>query len=454
LLPQLKLVFFLIFRNYQVKENFEGAQECLASTALPWSEAEICGLIRLKKSRLKLDRRLKAGPRRLHPLRLQLRFAQNDTMRSLIALSLALVLAGCSKPSATTKVDPNGPVEVVIPDHGAYTGAFMDFGDAEDDVTLETIEDFEEMVGKHQAIIASSSYWGEQNFPADNLNVIWRHGSLPLVFWSPWDKPYEEDRGPDKFSLTEILAGKWDAYIDQWADAARDFGHPMIVVFGVEMNGTWFPWSGTYYGGAQWDPERNNWKGPETFRRAYRHVVGRVRAHGALNVKWMFHTNNYPYPYETWNCAPAYYPGSDYVDWLGLSVYGQQYKDEPNPDIPSLVDWPYEEMSRLDPHKPIMIAEWATGEFPLVSAKPGALRKPAWIKQGLELFRTRYPRIKAALYWHERWQNPDGFYSNLRVNSSVESLAAYRAGVANPDWLGDLILRLSGNLVQDTPARR
>jgi hypothetical protein len=40
-----------------------------------------------------------------------------------------------------------------------------------------------------------------------------------LVFWSPWDKPYEEDRGPDKFGLTEILAGKWDAYIDKWADA-------------------------------------------------------------------------------------------------------------------------------------------------------------------------------------------------------------------------------------------
>ena len=262
-------------------------------------------------------------------------------MKSLVALSLALVLAGCSKPSRTMQVDPNGPVEVVIPDHGAYTGAFMDFGDAEDDVTLETIEDFEEMVGKHQAIIVSSSYWGEQNFPTDNLNVIWRHGSLPLVFWSPWDKPYEEDRGPDKFGLTEILAGKWDAYIDKWADAARDFGHPMIVVFGVEMNGTWFPWSGAYYGGAQWVPEYNNWKGPETFRRAYRYVVDRVRARGASNIKWMFHTNNYPYPYETWNGAPAYYPGSDYVDWLGLSVYGQQYKDEPNPDIPSLVDWPY-----------------------------------------------------------------------------------------------------------------
>jgi hypothetical protein len=53
----------------------------------------------------------------------------------------------------------------------------------------------------------------------------------------------------------------------------------------------------------------------------------------------------------------------------------------------------------------------------------------------------RYPRIKAAVYWHERWQNVDETYSNLRVNSSVESLQAYHDGVANPDWVGNLILR-------------
>src|SRR5947208_17106247 len=123
----------------------------------------------------------------------------------------------------------------------------MDFGDAEDEVTLETIEDFEQMVGKHQAIIASSSYWGEQNFPVDNLNVIWRHGSLPLVFWSPWDKPYEEDHGPERFGLSEILAGKWDAYIDNWADAARTLGRPMIAEFAIEVNGCCFSVAGDYY---------------------------------------------------------------------------------------------------------------------------------------------------------------------------------------------------------------
>jgi hypothetical protein len=345
-------------------------------------------------------------------------------------------LVSCKKAALqNSHVDPNGPVEVLPPEHGAYTGAFMDFGDEEDDVTLEMIEDFEKMVGKHQAIIASSSYWGEQSFPTANLNVLWRHGALPLVFWSPWDRPYEQNHGPDKFSLNEIIAGKWDSYIDKWGDAARDFGHPMIVAFGVEMNGDWFPWSGTYYGGEDWDDDHNDWKGPEVFKAAYRHVVDRVRARGAANVKWMFHTNNYSYPLDTWNFAPAYYPGAAYVDWLGMSVYGQQFKDEPWANMQSLVDWPYQEMSGLDPNKPIMIAEWATGEF------PHSGNKGEWIKQGLELFRTRYPRIKAAIYWHERWQNLDQSYSNLRINSSIDSLNAYREGVAHPDWIGNLILR-------------
>ena len=312
----------------------------------------------------------------------------------------------------------------------------MDFGDAEDEVTLETIEEFENMVGKHQAIIASSSYWGEQSFPTRNLNVIWRHGSLPLVFWSPWDRPYQQNHGPDQFGLDAILEGKWDAYINKWGDEARAFGKPMIVAFANEMNGDWFPWSGWFYGADKpIGGASDQWQGPEHFKKAYRYVVDHVRARGATNIKWMFHTNNYSYPLDTWNFAAAYYPGPEYVDWLGISVYGQQFKDEPWADIPPLVDWPYEEMARLDPKKPIMIAEWATGEF------PHSGNKGAWIQEGLDLFRTRYPRIKAAVYWHERWQNQDQTYSNLRVNSSVESLNAYRKGIANPDWLGDLILR-------------
>ncbi len=78
---------------------------------------------------------------------------------------------------------------------------------------------------------------------------------------------------------------------------------------------------------------RINGRGQSALKQAYRYVVDRVRARGATNIKWMFHTNNYSYPVDTWNFAAAYYPGPDYCDWLGLSVYGQQFKDESWADI-------------------------------------------------------------------------------------------------------------------------
>lgn len=351
-----------------------------------------------------------------------------------LILLLVLVLGGCRKPSAAAPNESRTAVQLAVPQTGKYTGAFIDFGDTEDDVSLEAIEDFETMVGKHQAIIASSSYWGEQSFPTRNLEIISRHGSMPLVFWSPWDKPYLQNRGPDRFSLTEIIKGTWDSYIDLWGDAAKAFGKPMLVSFANEMNGDWFPWSGSFYGGKTPVPGRpGEYQGPETFKQAYRHVVDRVRARGAQNVQWLFHTNNYAEPNDSWNYAPAYYPGPRYVDWLGLSIYGQQVGVDDWTPIEPLITWPYDQICTVDPTKPIMIAEWGVGEFPRKGDKA------TFITDGLTLLRTQYPRIKAAVYWHERWQNDDNTYSNLRVNSSVEALDAYRKGVANPGWLAQPI---------------
>lgn len=348
-----------------------------------------------------------------------------------IALALCAGLAGCRKSVTAPPNESKKPVKLAVPAQGKYTGAYIDFGDQEDDVTLEAIENFEAMVGKHQAIIASSSYWGEQTFPTRNLEMISRHGSVPLVFWSPWDKPYLQDRGPDRFSLTEIIKGTWDSYIDRWAESARAFGKPMIVSFANEMNGEWFPWSGWFYGAnKKIDGRPNEWQGPETFKKAYRHVVDRVRARGATNIEWLFHTNNYAEPNETWNYPASYYPGSSYVDWLGLSIYGQQVGGDDWTPIEPLITWPYGQMAAVDPTKPMMVAEWGVGEFPRSGDKA------KFIAEGLDLLRTQYPRIKAAVYWHERWQNANSTYSNLRVNSSVEALLAYRTGVGNPAWLG------------------
>jgi hypothetical protein len=383
-----------------------------------------------------------------------------------LGTALALAVASCTKAPPPSPV-ATGPEKLIVPPNGAYTGAFIDFGDTEDDVTIENIEGFEKLVGKRQAIIASSSYWGEQSFPTANMEIIWRHGSIPLLFWSPWDRPYDEDQGPDKFSLANIAAGKWDAYIDHWGDAAKAFGHPVMVSFANEMNGEWFPWSGVFFGRDKevpgFDPPPYtgpeylrgaylNWwgslgfpryVGPEVFKAAYRRVVDRVRARGATNVIWVFHFMNFSMPQEMWNLIANYYPGSNYVDWLGMSLYGQQYVEDNWSSFEPLLDWPCTEITTLDPSKPVMLAEWGIGEFPQFGSKSGFIREAFKVMK-------QYPMVKAAVFWNERWQNepktnPDGTYqdggfSNLRVNSSPESLEAYRRGVGEPYWLGRPII--------------
>ncbi len=359
--------------------------------------------------------------------------------------AVAMLVAGCGHrpaPDNTRQAPPKKVPTLAVPDHGAYTGAYMDFGDQEDAVTLEGIEDFEELVGKHQAIVAFSSFWGEQRFPAEAMNIIRQHGSIPLVFWSPWDWPYREENmdihEPDKFNLESILTGRWDDYIDRWADGAKAQGTPMFVSLCNEMNGNWFPWSGFFYGAGQPIAGTNpvRYVGPEYFKRAYRYIVDRVRARGAANILWVLHLNNFPTPYGSWNTMAQYYPGSDYVDWMGLSVYGKLEADDEDEWhlFDGLIDGPYAELCQLDATKPIMVTEWGVGEFPAQGSKA------AWIASAFDHLSTRFPRLRAAVYWHERWQNANTmFYSNLRVNSSPAALEAYRKGVAAPFWLSEPI---------------
>src|SRR5207248_1490491 len=116
----------------------------------------------------------------------------------------------------------------------------------------------------------------------------------------------------DRFNLTSIVEGKWDSYIDSWAEGAHRFGKPFLVSLACEMNGFWFPWSGILYGAG--DPvDGGGYAGPEFYKRAYRHIVNRVRAHGGTNVLWVYHVNNDTTPVALWNTMATYYPGSDYV---------------------------------------------------------------------------------------------------------------------------------------------
>ena len=61
-----------------------------------------------------------------------------------------------------------------------------------------------------------------------------------------------------------------------------------------------------------------------------------------------------------------YYPGDDYVDWLGMSAYGKQFRGEPWVSASDTMIYAYDDLCGVNADKPVMLAEWGIGEFPKV----------------------------------------------------------------------------------------
>ena len=53
------------------------------------------------------------------------------------------------------------------------------------------------------------------------------------------------------YTLQGFIDGKFDIDLKRWAQDAKRVGIPIMVEFGTEVNGGWFPWSGILNGGSK-----------------------------------------------------------------------------------------------------------------------------------------------------------------------------------------------------------
>jgi beta-mannanase len=251
------------------------------------------------------------------------------------------------------------------------------------------------------------------------VHAIWKQGAIPFVRLMPWSAQ-QEYRPEHRFTLARITAGRFDAALSRWALAARATRIPLMAEFGTEVNGDWFPWNGLYNGGPS--------AGPARFRAAYRHVVRVFRAADALNVTWVFHADSHSEPAAAWNDFERYYPGDAYVDWVGLSAYGAAKPTDTWQSFTSAVGDAYARAARMT-RRPLAILETAVPETRRHD-------KAAWIRDAFATLRSgAYPRIRAVSWWDERFANDDGTNSDLRIDSSAKSLAAFRAATADPFYV-------------------
>jgi hypothetical protein len=313
-----------------------------------------------------------------------------------------LLLAACLETKAASEVLlPPPPGKLYL---GVYPGGI---DGEEDDITLQDVTSYEAACGKRVTWVYFSNNWYESRaFPAETAKWIHAHGAVPYIRLMLRSQDHKPDKPERTFSMEAILEGTFDEDFRAWARSAREFGSPVLVEFGTEMNGQWFGWNGKYHGGARTDGFGDPTKpdGPERFVAAWRHIVKLMRGEGANNLLWVWHPDANDQPDVAWNHFENYYPGDDVVDWVGFSCYGYLTpRDDWDPKaFRDTLDLAYHRVQKLAPGKPIIVAEFghASGH-----PKQDATARAAAALS--DLLAQRWPRIIGFSWWKERWENDD-----------------------------------------------
>jgi hypothetical protein len=307
----------------------------------------------------------------------------------------------------------------------------------EDGVSLDDLRSYEEHVGKTATWVYFSHNWFRgRSFPLSAVSWIRDAGSIPYIRLMLRSSA-EQNVAEPTFTLDRIISGDFDDDLRAWARDARDFGSPLIAEYGTEVNGEWFSWNGIWNGAGTLDGygDPSEYDGPERFRDAYRHIIQIARDEGASNITWVFHVDGNDIPDEEWNRLEQYYPGDEWIDWLGVSVYGAgDPMDDEWPQLRDGMDKVYPRLAALSPDKPIALLE-----FGVTSGNPLG-NQAEWAEAALtDLVAFRWPRLIGFSWWNEKWENDDdpSHDTNMRVQDNPDLAAVFQRLVGSePKVLG------------------
>jgi hypothetical protein len=194
--------------------------------------------------------------------------------------------------------------------------------------SLGPARQFATWTGVKPNLIGQYVAWGT-SFDTQAAANAASYGAMDFVVWEPYNT-----------ALAKIASGASDSYVQAFATAVRAANVPIALSFGHEFNGNWYPWGTT--GTTAKD-----------FVAAWQHIHDIFASVGATNVIWVWDPNDI-YPVADVKLKP-YYPGDDYVDWVGVTGYWTQ--DGPN--TYGTLYLPTLDQIREFTQKPFIIAETA-----------------------------------------------------------------------------------------------
>ncbi|MCA9835901.1 MAG: hypothetical protein KC422_03265, partial [Trueperaceae bacterium] len=327
-------------------------------------------------------------------------FMRNLTVALALLIILALVWAFQKNQDARE-------LSLLVPEPGQYYHGVYPGGKTgeEDDISPEDLNAYVRAAGRNVAWVYFSNNWySSRAFPLETAQWIRDAGAVPYIRLM-LRSSIETDQSEPLFTLEAIKSGHFDADLRSWAQAAASFKTPIMVEYGTEVNGNWFPWN------AKWNGKET---GAALFQEAYRHIITLMQEESASNLIWGFHIDAYDDPQTQWNRLEAYYPGDDYIDFIGISAYGvQSPQDKEWGSFTEAMNDVMPRLAELAPDKAVYVVEFGSSLHP-------RLRASDWADEALtNILANRWPAIRGFSWWNETWQNDanPAHDSDFRVQS-------------------------------------
>ena len=260
-------------------------------------------------------------------------------------------------------------------------------------------------IGGHKpAMAAIWVQWGSgaPAFPTSVANGLRDRGITPFIWWEPVNSADLSDGTYSRHK--NISDGDHDAYIRQFARAARDFGSPVLLRFAHEMNGSYFPWAVNKFDNTA-----------STFIAAWRHVHGIFQAEGATNVKFVWSVARQGVPRRLQPVRlPVAWGRLRRRDGLQCLQLGNVRRQELELDVRPVPAHGHRHGARSS-SKPIIVAE--TGSTDLGGDKA------AWIRDGYRAVHDQLPQIKGIVYLNADLR--DLGHPDWRLATPLSALTAY-----------------------------
>lgn len=255
---------------------------------------------------------------------------------------------------------------------------------------------------KFEFIMTYCRFPAANPFPEEAIRKVYADGRVLMLTLQPFTSEL------DWIAVPEFIAGLHDKKIEEWALGLKEIGEPVFVRPLNEMNGDWDPWCAWFFG-----------KDTDLYILAWRHIVNIFKEVGADNVLFVWNPHDRSYPAFTWNNPHQYYPGDDYVDWIGLTGYnnGTSHPADVWREFEDIYRPLYNDYLKRYPHKPFMITEFSCNET--------GGDKAAWISAGLAALAENYPNIRIA-----NWFDAQDNMWLYQLDSSPQAFEAFRKGLS------------------------